>query len=118
MIGRYLDALAAADEWDALDRVIQAQNWKPHTLNDGENRCLVGHAANTGWRAGIGGVPDPNVGVLVLSLASLHRLLVPCNRFDRLCNRFGLPRVVRAIKQRAGKHTRFYTEQQSVETVR
>lgn len=106
MIGRYIDELARRGEWEALDRIVTAQDWALGTLSSGDGRrCLVGHACDAQWRDGVGTVMVSH-GERALLLARDLGLYLPINRFDDLGRRFGLPRVVRAIKLRAGKHTR------------
>lgn len=100
MIGRYLDALARTQQWEALDNILQAQSWITHALfGRDDGRCLLGHAG-TNNRGGV------SVNGSAITLADEMGLYCQNNRFDRLAERFGLERVVRAIKQRAGKHTR------------
>lgn len=92
MIGKWIDRLDAEQK----DRIITGQGWCVHSIQLYEDRCLVGHA--------IGGLPAwRNLGGDIgarLPLATVGR------RFDGLCDRFGMDRIVRACKLRAAKSHR------------
>lgn len=96
MIGRYLDRLSDVER----DRVITAQSWKQ-----------FGSTSRTRFD------PATSVGCLVQhasgSVVVVDRFDVAC-RFDEIVDRFGLNRVVRAIKLRAGKWTRPHIPEQLV----
>lgn len=119
MLGLIVDELARQGEWDAIDRVIQAQSWctDSYATPAGE-RCFLGHI-NNGSRDNRFYV-RPSRAVLVALLGrmgpSQMQLMAqygsdPGHWFDMLVARFGMDRVVRAIKGRAGKHTRPNVEQ-------
>ena len=113
MIGRYLDLLARHGFWDAIDRVIEAQKLATgRVIQDNGDRCLVGHAED--WRGSLGLGLTNDERIVQLRCATLdseyktgnYSARTVAKTFDRLCFRFGRERVVRLIKQRAGKHTR------------
>jgi hypothetical protein len=91
MLGLYIDG--RTDE--QRDRIIEGQRWCIQAIEDHKHaRCLVGHVVGggAGWRALYNGW---NV--------SVASLLPIGNRFDDLCRRFGMDRIVRCCKLRAAK---------------
>lgn len=105
-IARYIDWLP--DE--AKDRIIEAQDWcrGTYVTSDGR-RCMLGWAE--GW-SNNGGVADIALYYRRMdyenNLYGRHRRIL-YGAFDRLTRRFGLERVVRAIKLRAGRQNRLVT---------
>jgi hypothetical protein len=100
-IGRYIDALP--DE--ARDRVIEAHDWCVQWgLDGGGGRCLVGHTED--WRE----VGDGDIAVRCVDVAKMpggsEDLECVGADFDAACARFGIDRVVRACKLRAGRPNR------------
>lgn len=98
IVGDYLDRLP--DE--LRDRVIRAQGWRTNVFVDrgsGE-RCLIGHAegddAGREWIEGTNALHE---------LPFFSRMGIGF-QFDKLCERFGKDRVVRAVKARAAKPNR------------
>jgi len=94
MIGRAMEKWPSVALRRVVDAPIEAWSTREFALFEG-TRCLVGHAA--GMR--------PNYRVEDIDRA--FELLkggwkVPFG-FDKLCDRFGLPRMVRAVKIRALK---------------
>lgn len=89
VIGRYIDGLTDAQR----DRVVREQHWNgagDFVRTDG-SRCLVGI------------VEDMQVGDLIpLRYVAGHEGEMVWVRFDALRHRFGLDRVVRCVKLRAG----------------
>ena len=82
-VGRWIDALPPG----AKDRIIVAQNWNyaghhGGYESDGPGLCLVDHALGDDTWLDHNGV---------------------ATRFDRLCQRFGAERVIRACKMRAAR---------------
>ena len=76
-MGRYIASLTDEQK----DRLVTATEWQPVKAGyPGGPRCMVAHAQ--------GGVPMSRIGEAMA--------------FDDAVARFGLPRVVRAIKLRAG----------------
>lgn len=82
-LGRWITSLSDEER----DRIVEAQEWAYiNTAEIGPRNCVVGHALNIGYE-----------------LASAPIAALPASRtFDHLCSRFGLPRIVRAVKKRAG----------------
>ncbi len=82
-MGQYIDGLT--DE--QRDRLVEAQGWNSGTPEDG-NRCLVAHAQDVDKvdHGEFGGYTEG----------------APPFIFDTAVDRFGIDRVVRAIKLRAG----------------
>lgn len=122
MINLYIDALAKAGEWDALDRVIEAQAWRVRAFGGDGFHCLMGHVESDGlyerercrvhevpkhltkWRRLLDCIPS---GAYRSRLEAVEAFgTVVGFRFDELVKRFGMDRVVRAIKLRAGRHTK------------
>lgn len=91
-MGTFLDLLP--DE--ARDRVIEGQFWiTGEFVAPTGGRCLIGHAHDFVWDSG--------------KQVALHRVALPPlpfqgQHFDRACHRFGMERVVRAIKARAARN--------------
>lgn len=114
MLGRYLDALDA----EARDRVIEAQVWGTGSISQpclvrhseggygGVERCfrITDRARRFEWRAGE-----------LRSDFQFRDLDNVGYRFDRLCRRFGMDRVVRACKLRAAKSNRISIPASSTE---
>lgn len=100
LLGRYLDHLPD----HARDRIIEAQGWGMGALVDSQaNRCVLGHAEN--WiyagslfrnRAG-----DPELQRWRVRTFGPNSHLEIGRRFDTLCYRYGIERVVRWVKRRA-----------------
>lgn len=110
MIGLYLDALAKAGEWEAIDRVIEAQQWITDDYELRGARCLLGHAEN--WS-------PMNSEVRLERFRVIVRGKGDCQvgwRFDYAVKRFGMDRVVRCIKLRAGRHTRLHPPESAPST--
>jgi hypothetical protein len=99
-IARYIDALP--DE--ARDRVIEAQGWCVTVGLDDDGRCLVGHTED--WRE----VGDGDIAINCVDVAKMpggsEGYECVGEDFDAACARFGLDRVVRACKLRAGRPNR------------
>ena len=96
MLGKAIDSLPSHQK----DRVIEAQEWtRGGFVARNDAKCLVGHAEN--WSYGYS-VTMPGMWVL---LAEEYDSTPPgmSTAFDRLTARFGMDRIVRAIKLRAGK---------------
>lgn len=81
-MGRYIDGLTDVER----DRLVIAQNWANWTPYGG-NRCLVAHAQDA-----------DHVDYLELGCDYDGS---PADAFDSAVERFGIDRVVRAIKLRA-----------------
>jgi hypothetical protein len=114
MIGRYLDLLARENCWDAIDRAVTAQGWCSVFMVHSEDRCLLGHLHDAVYVGDHLVERDHRACNVYGTFAGMVGF-----RFDRLTDRFGVERVVRAIKQRAGKHTRpILTYSKSVALVR
>ena len=95
MIGKWIDGLS--DE--QRDRIVSATEWgfsrvpmgHPDSFDSATGKwCLMAHAEgrSNGW------MRDEKTG-----------MADPAHRFDELCERFGLARIVRAIKARAAATT-------------
>lgn len=116
-MARYIDGLSG----DARDRLIQAQTWIAHALVDGYGGgCLRGHAeglASLGktmdelreWHrrdpAGLNAARDITAAEWFFRFpihAHVGRAN-PADAFNAAVDRFGMERIVRAIKQRAAK---------------
>lgn len=105
-LGRWIDGLT--DE--AKDRIVRGQNWGLAYLNLRGRKCLLGHAADaeqTRWLTlrklvQSGGSADTEV----LEAAEMYRIThngeTAGDRFDQLSSRFGIERIVRCVKLRAG----------------
>ena len=89
MLGLWIDALTDEER----DRIIEAQNWESGNPCYGNN-CLVGHAKECAT------TPE------MIRALDIGYFDSPMLRFDLLVGRFGLDRVVRAIKARAAKGNR------------
>ncbi len=94
-MGQYIDSLN--DE--QRDRIVEGMDW------EGDNgvfvgidgcRCLVGHAEDW-WHKGTHQIPRDRT-----ESFRTHRGRAVWNQYPRALRRFGLGRVVRAIKLRAG----------------
>jgi hypothetical protein len=96
IVGRYIDRLT--DE--QRDRIIVAQDWCSKHFMDGDNRCLVGHAINV---RGVNDVRNLDVETYTDKLFRRGVVFAP-GRFDHLCARFGIARIVRACKARAARN--------------
>lgn len=97
-MGRWIDGLTDEQK----DRIVRGQRWRDQLVIDADGRkCLVGHAAGyqVKKRANGNGTAAFRVGCEVY----LPDTTPTGSRFDRLCGRFGLERIVRACKQRAAK---------------
>lgn len=100
MLGTWIDSLTDEER----DRIVRAQKWRggAYVWDDGA-RCLLGHVgdakATGNWSVfpEYGARADTTVAASSLGLDFRY-----ASRFDRLIRRFGLDRVVRAIKKRAG----------------
>lgn len=94
-IVRYLRACSD----DALDRVLTAQDWRAMRCNEDGRRCLVGHAEDV--------EPEPRAVsvydrvVARMGVDGWDKVREAPFVFDRLARRFGLPRAVQLVKQRA-----------------
>lgn len=104
LLGRYLDSLP--DE--ARDRIIEAQDWGIGALVDAEgNRCVLGHAEDWIYAGSLlrnhAGAPELQRWRTQQFGPSSH--LEIGRRFDTLCHRDGVERMVRRVKARAGRAT-------------
>lgn len=83
LLGRWIDSLTDEER----DRIVEAQGWGFGWFGGcyGDRRCLVEQV-------------DP--GVSYRPITESEWAVV--TRFDVLCDRFGLDRIVRAVKLRAG----------------
>lgn len=96
-MGRFIDGLSA----DQRDSIIQAQSWGWASMNDEEQYaamlgrlCLMDHACGvSSWMEW-----DTEK---IMEQDSIRK--PPAQAFDVACQRFGMQRVVRACKLRAGK---------------
>ena len=86
-MGSWIDGLT--DE--QRDRIVQGQGWCVGDIGNADTTCLIGHAAGECLNPYMAFTPP--VGVMIAC------------RFDILCDRFGLDRVVRACKMRAAATT-------------
>jgi hypothetical protein len=105
MIGRYLDSLPDR----ARDRVIEAQDWGMGTLVDADGkRCLLGHAERWVYAGSLfrNFSSDPEIQRWRVSRFGPSAHLEIGRRFDTLAHRYGLDRVVRMVKLRAGRANR------------
>ncbi len=122
LMAKYIDAVS--DE--ARDRIIMGQGWTDGLIDDHRgNRCLIGHA--TEGCPVLYRVPVGREWHRVLHEDHPENVLIDFDnwvgdRFDKAVVRFGMERVVRACKARAGKvrstvtvqsHTRTASPQQS-----
>lgn len=111
MLGRYIDMLPP----EAKDRIIENQSWcRASFVSDDGARCLV--AAAEWWEL----LPDGQLVVRDGEVQEIRgrfeasyrpggesRLWRTIDRqFDLLTRRFGMERIVRAIKQRAARSNR------------
>jgi hypothetical protein len=100
MLGRLIDTIARHGQWQGIDGLLCAQEWRTGAYGEvGGPRCFVGHLGC------VDGGERGEVWSMVL-YAESHNGDTAEARFDDLVRRFGTDRVVRAIKARAGKHTR------------
>lgn len=102
MLGDYLDGLT--DE--QRDRVIRAMEWRPRAIlyQDGA-RCLVGHVQDAQPHPRTLWEPHDDYSILTFfDISQPHdEPLEVGMMFDKLCERFGTERVVRAVKKRAAQ---------------
>lgn len=88
MLGKWIGSLS--DE--QRDRIIEGQGWCARTLERDGDRCLGGHAFDYVRRLGFRDRKyDPSPAVKAAF------------RFDALCRRFDMDRIVRACKARAAR---------------
>lgn len=113
MIGRYIDSLPDY----AIDRLITAQKWRRgEATPDGYGkRCLIGNVED--WQALSHplsmGPPNYDTHLAIYRTPFFKQIGVNKNgiprytsipmQFDRLTNRFGLEKIVRLCKLRAGR---------------
>lgn len=105
LLGRYIDALPS----HARDRIIEAQLWGMGTLVDARgNRCLLGHAEDWRYAGSLfrNRAADPELQRWRVQLFGPSSNLEIGRRFDLLCHRHGLPRLVRLAKLRAAREVR------------
>lgn len=96
MLGKWIDGLTEGSK----DRIIEAQRWCSEAIYESHTNsyCLVGHV--------YGGTEG------VLFDAGVELVSQTTGRcFDRLVQRFGLPRLVRACKLRAAKQNKVLLQQ-------
>jgi hypothetical protein len=102
-IGRYIDALP--DE--ARDRVIEAQAWcTDNAMGGSEQRCLVGHTEDWYDIDNYHSAPRDMIVANLPGGTEDNSWICVGDYFDRACTHFGLDRVVRACKLRAGRPNR------------
>lgn len=96
-IGTWIDGLTD----NQRDNIITATQWREgwYLYDDGA-RCLVGHVADVEATA----FSCDGMAIMDSSQAGATNAIE--DRFDRLVDRFGLTRVVRAIKARAARRNR------------
>lgn len=95
MIGRYLDEEASDAE---KDRVIRATKWCTKAWSDDEGgKCLVAHLV----ARDIATNRPKDRGAHIRVTGCSYNGEVLYGRFDKLCLRFGMDRIVRLIKHRA-----------------
>lgn len=98
-MGAYIDA--ATD--GAKDRVVEAMLWRSDKTGiAGRERCLVGHVEDWGMLPIRTRARDAYARDWINNDATTRRTRAPSTRFDDAVLRFGLDRVVRAVKLRAG----------------
>jgi hypothetical protein len=102
LLARYIDALPD----HAKDRIIEAQDWGLGALVDADGkRCLLGHAEDWIYEGSIFKNRARDTGLQVWR----NRTFGPSShldigsRFDRLCHKRNLDRVILLIKQRAAR---------------
>jgi hypothetical protein len=107
VIGRYIDALAEAGEWDAIDRVLLAQSWTTGVYLDHASNaaCLIGHIQGGEFRGLYAKMENTAVTLADELISGLNGKWSMEGYFDLLCGRFGMDRVVSAIKARCGRHS-------------
>lgn len=112
-MGRYIDSL----DDEKRDRLIKAQQWVAWVRRDGMGGgCLVGHAeddaANRFHKTfKDGSIVSPETATPLIAAArkmnytafKMMRRKLPWASFNLATERFGIERVVRAIKQRAAR---------------
>ena len=92
LLGRSIDEMPIS----AKDRIIVAQDWCSAGYTRNGARCLIGHADD--WQ------PDTSKhGKRCLWEVTRFMECIRESTFDALVRRFGLQRIVRACKLRAGK---------------
>lgn len=91
-VGKIIDAMTDVER----DRLIEAQGWCAKVLMDKDgNRCMLGHA--------VGSVNDVQIRAEAAGLCRRMGVYRAGDTFDELVARFGMDRIVRAIKLRAAK---------------